>query len=340
MDQTQKLGVDDREIHAITSLFWEEPVTILKTINTSHGEQDFRETVFVQTESGNPFVIKLADNDFTFADRIRMWQRCSADYRSIGYYAPAILSAKTGDFPTVRYKGHNCVAYAEEFSRYTCADESGSGISSSKYQDEILTMTAKIAGLYSGYAEFPSGYCLFALFSPSDENDEVLDNALEWKRYAETLPPVFQPQIQRIWNLWQKNRCELERIYHQLPTSIFQADLNSSNILVDENGSFVGVYDFNLSGRDVLLNYLIREIGWNDDEKELEIIKSSIKTVGRVYDFSSLEKQAAPLLYRCIKPLWYTKIQRLKKAENDHAAIQACLAQTEFMLTRPINFFS
>ena len=115
MDQTQKLGVDDREIHAITSLFWEEPVTILKTINTSHGEQDFREAVFVQTESGNPFVIKLADNDFTFADRIRMWQRCSADYRSIGYYAPAILSAKTGDFPTVRYKGHNCVAYAEEF---------------------------------------------------------------------------------------------------------------------------------------------------------------------------------------------------------------------------------
>ena len=340
MDLKQELRMDAQEQNTIASLFWDEPVTVLKTINTSHGEQDFREAVFVKTASGSQFVIKLAANDFTFADRIKMWQHCSEEYRSVGYYAPAILSAKTGDFPLVQYKGRTCVAYAEEFSEYTCDDDSGKGIASSKYRDEILTMTAKVANLYSDYANYPSGYCLFECFSPSDQNDEVMDNALEWKRCAEALPAAFQSQVQRIWNLWQENRRSLQAIYHLLPTSIFQADLNSSNILVDESGNFVGVYDFNLSGKDVLLNYLIREIGWQDDETEFNIIKSAIGIVGKLYKFSPLEKQAAPLLYRCLKPLWYTRIQRLKKAENDHVAIQACLDKTESLLTRPIDFFS
>lgn len=335
----KEIGTKEQELQAIVTLFFDGNATIRKIINTSHGEHDFREAVFVQTESGENFVIKLADNDFTFPEKVQMWQRCSEAYRSIGYYAPAIIASKTGDFPTVQYKGRTCVAYAEEFSKYSCDDESGNGIASSNYRDEILIMTAKIANLYSDYTDAPSGYCLFDCFSPSDEHDEVMDNALEWKRYVKTLSAQFQPQVQRIWKLWQDNRCALQVIYHQLPTSVFQADLNSSNILVDESGNFVGVYDFNLSGKDVLLNYLIREIGWQDDETELNIIQSAIDTVGKVYAFSPLEKQAAPMLYRCIKPLWYTKIQRLKAAGNDCTMIQVCLDKTEAMLTRNVDFF-
>ena len=336
----KEIGTEEQELQVIVALFFDGKTTIQNTINTSHGEHDFREAVFVQTESSENFVIKLADNDFTFPEKVQMWQRCSESYRSVGYYAPAILSSKTGDFPTVQYKGRTCVAYAEEFSKYACDNDAGNGIASSKYRDEILIMTAKIANLYSDYAEYPSGYCLFELFSPSDQHDEVMDNALTWKHYAEMLPAEFQTQVHRIWNLWYENRCALQKIYHQLPTSVFQADLNSSNSLVDENGNFIGVYDFNLSGKDVLLNYLIREIGWQDDETELNIIKSAIDTVGKVYTFSALEKQAAPMLYRCIKPLWYTKIQRLKAAGDDQTAIQACLDKTESMLTKTINFFA
>ena len=121
---------------------------------------------------------------------------------------------------------------------------------------------------------------------------------------------------------------------------LFRCDRAKLPLQIDENGNFIGVYDFNLSGKDVLLNYLIREIGWQDDETELNIIKSAIDTVGKVYTFSALEKQAAPMLYRCIKPLWYTKIQRLKAAGDDQTAIQACLDKTESMLTKTINFFA
>ena len=57
----------------------------------------------------------------------------------------------------------------------------------------------------------------------------------------------------------------MELIYHKLPTSVFSADLNTSNILLDEQGKFVGVYHFNLCGKDVFLNYLFREIYSGDD---------------------------------------------------------------------------
>ena len=124
------------------------------------------------------------------------------------------------------------------------------------YLTDIWIMTAKIAGKYLDYGKYPSGYCLFDTFCPSDEVDEVLENALSWKEYAETLPEEFTEQVQQIWQLWMKNRRELEQIYHTLPTSVFQADLNPTNLLIDENGKFVGVYDFNLCGKDVFLNYL------------------------------------------------------------------------------------
>lgn len=328
-----------KEIEKIIHLFLDEKVIICEVKNTSHGELDFREAWIVELETGKKYVIKLADNDFTFADKIKMWQRCSYEYQELGYYTPTIFPSKFGTFPMVQYKGHNCVAYMEEFSKYACLDESGKGIASSKYLNEILQMTAKIAKLYSDYTNYPSGYCLFHCFSPSDENDEVMENALEWKRYAQTLPELFQPQVKRIWEQWSKNRIALREVYHQLPTSVFQADLNSSNILIDEKDAFVGVCDFNLSGKDVLLNYLFREIRWEDDEEELKMIRSAISIVGEIYQFSEMEKYVAPMLYRCIKPLWYTRIEQLKKAGNDFCAIQTCLDKAELALTRELNFF-
>lgn len=336
----KKFALTEVDCAAIVKLFFDERVTSCDIKNTSHGETDFREALIVQLESGNKFVIKLADNDFTFPDKIKMWQRCSQEYRKLGYYAPAILPDKAGMFPTVRYKEHDCVVYAEEYSKYAYEDTAGRGVASSKHFNEILTMTAKIANLHSDYAAYPSGYCLFECFSPSDEEDEVMGNAREWEMYAETLPTTFQPQVERIWALWNENRNALQVIYSELPTSIFQADLNSSNVLINDSGGFAGVFDFNLCGKDVLLNYLFREINWEDDETELELLRSAIAIVRKEYDFSPEEKNAALKIYRCVKPLWYTKMIRLKKAGNDQAAIAACLEQTELALTRDIDFFS
>lgn len=333
--------ITNRTLESIFSMFFDTQPALYEVKNTSRGESDFREAIIAEWDSGEKFVIKLSDNDFTFPEKITMWKRCADEYRKLGYYCPMILASKQGDFPIVQYKDHNCVVYAEEFCKYTIAEERCHANNKAKlpfeirWADAAWIMTAKIAARKLDFCKYPSAYCLFETFCPSDETDEVMENALEWKRYADTLPQKFRTQTERIWRRWVSNRRALEQIYSKLPTSIFQADLNPTNLLVDDHGEFVGVFDFNLCGRDVFINYLFREIHWQYDEQYL---LETLKKVSRVYCFSDIEKQAVPLLYRCIKPLWYTEIEKLKSVGNDDLDIQICLDQTEELQTKDILF--
>lgn len=335
------IDLENKELVSIFQLFFDELPMNIEIKNTSHGEEDFREAVIATWSSGEKYVLKLSYNDFTFPKKIKAWQRCAEEYRKLGYYCPEILASKNGDFPVVSYKGQNCVVYVEEFCKYTvaeerCMDDSREKVKfERKWADAAWIMTAKMAAQYFDFCEYPSGYCLFERFCPSDETDEVLENALEWKRYVAAFPEKFHEQTERIWKRWNDNRNELEKIYHKLPTSVFQADLNTTNLLLDENGEFVGVFDFNLCGRDVFLNYLFREIHY---QYELQYLLDTLKNVSEVYTFSELEKQAASLLYRCLVPLWYTEIETLKEAGENENKIQACLNRTEELQTKEIAF--
>ena len=328
----------DNEIKNIFSLFSDDTPLALREIDTSRGDADFRATFIVEAAGGKKLVLKLADNDFTFPEKIAVWQRTVEEYRRLGYYCPRILRDRSGAFPLVEFRGHRCAAYAEEFAQYAPVEDRFSedyGENAALYErylPDIWRMTARIAALHLDYTDYPSAYCLYETFCPSDKTDEVLENALAWKEYAGTLPDGFADQVRRIWQLWTENRAKLEPIYKKLPTSVFQADLNASNVLLDEEGRFVGVYDFNLCGRDVFLNYLMRE------SDGVSGIFRALQIASEVYRFSDLEKDAALMLYRCLKPLWYTSVQDLKKAGQDPDAIRICLDETERALTAPIDF--
>ncbi|MBR3129167.1 MAG: hypothetical protein IKF65_01435 [Clostridia bacterium] len=328
----------DTAFNRIFALFFDETPVAVRTIDTGRGEDDFRVTFIVETDAGNKVVLKLADNDFTFPEKIAVWQRTVEEYRKLGYDCPRIFTDKAGWFPMVEYNGHRCTAYAEAFAPYRPAEDRFSedfGQDDALYQSykrDIWRMTARIAAQYFDYSPYPSAYCLFETFCPSDKTDEVLDNALTWKEYADKLPEAFREQTERIWRLWTDNRAALEPVYRQLPISVFQADLNASNILLDDAGRFVGVYDFNLCGRDVFLNYLMRE------SDGVSGICDALKIAAECYRFSELEKDTALMLYRCLKPLWWSAVKALKDAGNDQTAIRACLDKAERALTEEIDF--
>lgn len=189
----------DAELHSIFGLFIDEPPVDWETINTSHGESDFREVIIARFADDSKLVIKAADNDFTFAEKIKIWQRCAEEYRKLGYCCPAIYTSKNGDFPTVRYKERDCIAYAEEYSLYKPVSERDSEencmLNESRYMDDAVIMTAKIAAAQLHFCEYPSGYCLFERFCPSDKTDEVLEVALKWKN-----TPICSPHS-------SANRC-------------------------------------------------------------------------------------------------------------------------------------
>ena len=328
----------NEDIEKVFSLFFDEKPTSARFIDTSRGDADFRATFIVETAQGGKYVLKLADNDFTFPEKIAVWQRTVEEYRRLGYFCPRIFRDKSGGFPVVDHAGHKCAAYAEEFAPYRpVGDRFSDDFDKTEalyavYLPDIWRMTARVAALHLDYTNHPSAYCLFETFCPSDKTDEVLENALEWKKYADTLPEGFGEQTERIWRLWTQNRAALEPVYKKLPTSVFQADLNASNILLDDEDKFVGVYDFNLCGRDVFLNYLMRE------SDGVSGIFEALKIASGYYRFSDAEKDAALMLYRCLKPLWFTRVEALKEAGSDPAAVKACLDDTERALTLPIDF--
>lgn len=335
----------DPAIREIFARFFGGTPVSADVIDTSREDSDFRQTVIVTTAEGEKYVLKIASNDFTFPEKMRMWQRTAEEYRALGYYCPRILCDREGAFPEVEYRGRRCFVHAEEFSRCrsledrAAEDGNGQGADRSPYFRDIWIMTARVAAKKFDYTEYPSAYCLFERFCPSDRTDEVLENALEWKKTADALPPEFAAQTQRIWDLWRRNREALESLYAGLPTSVFQADLNPTNLLIGEDGTFRGVYDFNLAGKDVFLNYLMRE-NYDDFEQEIEKIRKALRTASEVYSFSEEEKRAALPLYRCLKPLWYTRVEEIREAGNDAEKIRRCLDRVEYYLTEEIDFAS
>ncbi len=63
-------------------------------------------------------------------------------------------------------------------------------------------------------------------------------------------------------------RGELLGFYAGLPRCVFQGDENFSNVLVDGSGHFTGLIDFNMSGTDVIVNYLSNMVGFEVEEED------------------------------------------------------------------------
>lgn len=331
------------EIKKIWGFFSNQIPSEMKILDTRDYPDDFREAISITLEKDERYVLKLAANEFTFSGRITMWERTAKEYRRLGFYAPKILTDLQGGFPRVEYKGHDCVAYVEEFVPYKTAgeprkDDKVDLIPPKLYIHDVWRMTAKVAQKHFDFTEYLSAWCLFDLFDSTYEEDEVMENAHAWKEYADSLPEEFREQVERIWNLWIENKNQLEPVYRDLPKSVFQADINSSNILLDEDNKFVGVFDFNLAGKEVVLNYLFRETFGNDFEDELDKLFEMLQVVGEYYEYSELEKEWVLKLYRYLKPLWYIKVENLKKRKDDWVAVREYLNKIEEYLTKEIDF--
>lgn len=320
----------------IIKLFTKEDVKNFSIVNSSRGNEDFREAIFVTTLSNQKLVIKLADNLFTNEKSIEMWQRTIDEYNKLGYYCPRILTALDKSFPRVNYKNHNCITYAEEFSKYETAHNNDR---CKPYLDKVYLMTARVANKQFNYTDIPSGYTLFTPFL-GDEMDEVRENAEDFYEFSKNLPDKLKKQCERIYRRWMENRRELHEIYFDLPFSVFQADLNDSNILIDEKGEFVGLIDFNLAGKDQFLNYLFREIFKGNFEEELNEILRALSVVKLEYKFSKEEIKAAPLIYRCIKPLFFTRTYEVKSRQKNPEKLEEFLNEIEYYQTKDIDFKS
>ncbi|MBR4724149.1 MAG: hypothetical protein IK071_00005, partial [Lachnospiraceae bacterium] len=110
------------EAKEVVGLFSRETPKDIVIKNTSHGDDDFRETLLVDL-GGERIVIKLSSNGFTDEKHLVLWERIAKEYRDLGYYCPQFIRAADGTFPTVSYKDRECIVWGEEYSKYRSADE-------------------------------------------------------------------------------------------------------------------------------------------------------------------------------------------------------------------------
>lgn len=166
--------------------------------------------------------------------------------------------------------------------------------------------------------------------------------------------PAFLPRADTLLKMFYKLQEELKTVYSSLPTACFQGDLNDSNILLDENNKFVRLIDFNLCGKEPILNYVVREAMWDVsdnrlvgekgsrlyfydkelDKLRIDLFLENISYIQENYSFNSLEREVFPCLFRYMNSFWWFHIDEIKLIKDDESKITQLLDWLECQMTR------
>ena len=342
----------------IDRYFSEEPCEI-ETLDLCRGDEDFRK-VYIVTGEEKKIVIKHCSNTFTDEKRIDGWSMLMEAYRALGIYCPAIIPGIDGQ--TVSRKeidGRTYFAWAEEFASYRTAEQIGEetlkgadGIA--VYAPELFRFLGTVAAAKLDLMEWHTAYCLLEPFCPPDTTDEGTECAERFVQYVKEHSPRHAERAERLLELYYKVQNELRRMYHLLPTSCFQGDLNESNLLLDDENHFVGLIDFNLCGKEPILNYTVREALWWTDDSALYgedhtrlyfydealddlRIRSFLKNmayIGEQYRFTDLEREVFPALFRYMNSFWWHHISAVEEVKDDDEKLEKLFGWLEKQMTR------
>ena len=341
------------------SLYYDTEVSDIKTLDLCRGDDDYRK-VYIVDDGHRKLVIKYLSNTFSDKRRIEGWFKLMDEYRKIGLYCPVVVPNRNGELlhcDTV--DGRDYYTYAEEYSIHETAEHIGRD----KYNDEqghayftpdVMRSLGKIASAKLDMLDWASAYCLLEPFCAPDTTDEATECAIAFVNYVRDNIPTYLPRAEALLDMFYKRQADLREVYYSLPTSCFQADLNDSNILLDNENNFVGLIDFNLCGKEPILNYAVREALWAVSDKRLfgekdsrlylynkeldnlriSLFLENIGYIQETYCFTSYERKVFPILFRYINSFWWYHIYEIKLIKEDENKLNQLLDWLEHQMTR------
>jgi len=309
---------------ALAALYNTSNCTVMREINSSHGEADRRHTYLLSFGDGQEIALKICRNLFTTTTRVNGWQTLCEHYRRLGIYCPRIVNSLNGNAAEmVCQDGETFVVYAEELKKHRTMEELDPCPDYNEFRPEILKAVGKAASDTSVLLPWPSVYCLYDTFDTEDEVDENYQNAKEFCDTIRAHFPQHAAYADKIWMLFLQKREEFEPVYRLLSKASFQSDLNETNVLVDNDGAFAGLIDFNLCGTACVLYYiLLPEVcGYRlqrDDIDQLSkksfrhmcdaFLLDNLRMLSRHYTFSDMERKYFNLCYNTAVPFCYYMI--------------------------------
>lgn len=354
----------DTQVKGIIRLFHKEEPVCWEIREIRLEDEDSRWVVFVDF-SEDRFVIKIASNDFTWPERIEGWEDIVEAYRDLGYYSPAILKGLNGCYAQKAvFCGKECIVWEEEYAKYPhrdsldkCLymDESGNYA----YYEEVLAFLGKVARKHYDFFPYASGWARFEPFGLNEETDEVMECVRTFDALVREKAPRYLSRWERIYDLFQENARQLQEIYHELPTSVFQSDHFGDNLLLDKEGHFKGVIDYNLAGRDTFINVVLYTVlfGYHGtgpvveapdilpeynpaaQDRVIQDILDAFRRLRRYYAFNEAEAKAALPLYKYISCIEYRQIEAFKKYAEDDGKLNLLFDAMEYELMREEDGF-
>ena len=298
----------------ISKYYGIDPYNILAVHDSSRGDDDLRYTYILQQNiTGDKIALKIAKNCFTTPERVIGWAELAEHYNKLGIYAPRFLKNSTGVYSS-SVDGY--IVYAEEC--YEGKTEAEIELKDESVRTDVLQSLGLAAANPAPLVPWYTCWCLYDTFDESDLYDENLICAINFVKFIKENLSEYSEQARTIFNKYKTMRTEFEPIYRSLPKTVFQGDLNSTNILITNDGKFKGLCDFNLSGTETILNMLFCECCncWNWTEKDTVSKLSDISAqyqidnetakalavVGEHYKFTDSEKSAFTTYYNITYP--------------------------------------
>jgi len=344
------------DIKSIAQFYNPSNCTIIKEINSSRDASDKRYAFLLRFADNQELVIKVCKNAFTNAERISAWKKLCKKYLDIGIYCPQFINSINGaSSEIVIIDGEEYHVWAEEMKKYkTCEELIKEKDQAIDLGDAVLESIGKIAAscTENDLLPFPSAFCVYDTFDSTDVTDENYQNAESFCETVKKHYSQYSEYVDEIWSMFLHNRKMFEPVYRALPKASFQADINPSNILVDDDMKFKGYIDFNLSGTETVLCYLIinETCGYRLAEDDFDSLSSeeflkkcdnhlyeNLKIISRHYSFSEYEKENICLCYNTVYPFscWTINgILSIAIEENKSQHIKPILDWVHYQLSR------
>lgn len=322
------MRLTDEELHKILCHYGIESFDHIEEIDSSHGEDDLRYNYIIDKK----YVLRVNSVNVMDHRRIADLNVLIQRYRDFGVKAPLFILNDEGNY-LIKWKGYHC--YLSEYLDYKTAEDM-TGPAKMKLISERLIFISKFAEKYQNVplTEIMSMYSLFDL-SPYDQMvgiDEKQQNLNDLIQHLERLGE--NKLIQELKNVNHELRKQLLSFYKELPYCVFQGDENFSNLCIDEKNHIIGLFDFNMSGKEVIANYLANLACLNnlDGSEEAFVDKSveeilvnifsayreNTKLIEKYYSFSPKEKEAYKLYSKIVMLSGYANVSAYVEYLGNH----------------------
>ena len=292
----------DEDVRKLLSL-WGKTAESIQFIDSSRGEDDIRENYVLDRR----WVLRVNSAPVMDDARLADLNRLIGRYRDFGLAAPAFVPLAEGRYTAALADGFFC--YLSEYLDMMPADQVG--LSKSQWQEldqSILILTARFAARYR-QIDLSAFYGMYSLFdlSPYDKAENIDEKQQNCNLLAETLTGIGEDALAReLKALNDALRERLLRLHPRLPKCVFQGDENASNLCLNEQGEILGIFDFNMAGTDVCVNYLANHCLYryeNDFSRSAETLHSALREaeaedlqiIRRYYPMTPEEEAAYPL---------------------------------------------